>query len=598
MPSEIVQLTNLTSLGLIDTQLTELPPEILHLTNLKEIHLEGNPLKEPPIEIAEQGIEAIKEYFKSLEGERRPLNEVKVLLVGDGGAGKTSLVKQIREGKFNKNEPQTDGINIHDWAVQVEDKDINVHFWDFGGQEIMHATHQFFLSKRSLYILVLDGRKEEKAEYWLKHIESFGGDSPILVVLNKMDEHPGFDVNRRFLRDKYKGIRGFYPASCAKGTGIDEFSKALSEALLDVEILETTWAESWFNVKTRLETMKEHFISYEDYQAICSKENITEQAAQDTLVDFLNDLGVILHFRELRLRDTQVLEPKWVTQAVYRIINSEQLAEAHGVLGLDSLDEILKKTEKEHYEYPQDKYPFIIDLMMKFELCYEIDKETALIPDLLEVQEPEIKFDYENSLKFLIEYDFLPKSVMPRFIVRMHKDIKDDLRWRTGVVLEDQAFSSTAVIKADETDTKIRIYVDGKQKRDYFAVIRAAFLSINGSFEKLDAIERVPMPDNSEVTVSYAHLVRLEEMRVEQYMPDGSDKEYDVKELLGSVSVGRKTEKEMLQILRKLKADSDTKESFARKVNEIVQIQPGVLGVSVNVNKLVELIEKLFKKKK
>jgi len=280
---------------------------------------------------------------------------------------------------------------------------------------------------------------------------------------------------------------------------------------------------------------------------------------------------------------------------VYRIINSEQLAEAHGVLGLDSLDKILKKTKKEHYKYPQDKYPYIIDLMRKFELCYEIDKETVLIPDLLEVQEPEIDFDYENSLKFLIEYDFLPKSVMPRFIVRMHKDIKGDLRWRTGVVLGDPAFSSTAVIKADETDTKIHIYVDGRQKRDYFAVIRAAFLSINGSFEKLDAVERAPMPDNPEVTVSYSHLVRLEGMGVEQYVPDGSDKEYNVKELLGSVSVGKKTEEEILQILRKLAADSDDQETLKKTANKILMLQPNFFGVGVNVNKL---IDKLFKKKK
>ena len=382
---EIGKLTNLAFLNLRSNQLKSLLPEIAELTNLRTLDLTNNPLKEPPLEIAKQGIEAIREYFKSLEGERRPLNEVKVLLVGDGGAGKTSLVKRIREGKFNKNEPQTHGINIHDWDVRVGDKDINVHFWDFGGQEIMHATHQFFLSKRSLYILVLDGRKEEKVEYWLKHIESFGGDSPILVVLNKMDENPGFDVNRRFLQEKYKGIRGFYRVSCAKGTGIDDFSEALSEALPEIKILETTWAESWFNVKTRLEKMKDHFISYDDYQAICSEEGIDGKAGQDTLVDFLNDLGVILHFRELRLRETQVLEPKWVTQAVYRIINSEQLADAHGVLRLDSLETILKKKKKEHYSYPRDKYPFIIDLMMKFELCYEIDKQTVLIPDLLEV---------------------------------------------------------------------------------------------------------------------------------------------------------------------------------------------------------------------
>ena len=188
---------------------------------------------------------------------------------------------------------------------------------------------------------------------------------------------------------------------------------------------------------------------------------------------------------------------------------------------------------------------------------------------------------------------------MPRFIVRMHRDIKDDLRWRTGVVLEDPAFSSTAVIKADEAEAKIYIYVDGKQKRDYFAVIRAAFLSINSSFEKLAAVEKVPMPDNPAVTVSYKHLVTLEQMRIEQYVPDGSDKEYSVKDLLGSVSVGRKSKEEMLQILRKLKADSDTKESFAKKINEIIQVQPGAFGVSVDVIKLIEkLVEKLFSQRK
>ena len=78
--------------------------------------------------------------------------------------------------------------------------------------------------------------------------------------------------------------------------------------------------------------------------------------------------------------------------------------------------------------------------MKKFELCFEVDSKSVLMPDLLEVQEAKFDFDYDNSLKFIIEYDFLPKSVMPRFIVKMHKDIKEDLRWRTGVVLEDNIF--------------------------------------------------------------------------------------------------------------------------------------------------------------
>ncbi len=553
-----------------------------------------NPLKSPPIEIVKKGKTAVIEYFKSLEGERNALNEVKVLLVGDGGAGKTSLVKRVRGDKFSKNESQTHGINIRDWKVNQSGEDIIVHFWDFGGQEIMHATHQFFLSKRSLYILVLDGRKEEDAEYWLKHIESFGGDSPVLVVLNKMDENPGFDVNRKFLFDKYKGIKGFYRVSCAKGTGVKEFSAGMIGALTSVEILETMWARSWFSVKTQLEKMNDDFISYGEYIRICKKESITDKSTQNILVDFLNDLGVVLHFNDFKLLDTHVLNPKWVTQAVYKIINSEDLAKCNGILRLSLLDKILKKKKKEDYHYPCEKYRYIVELMMKFELCYEINNKTVLLPDLLEVQEPDFDFDYSNSLDFLIEYDFLPKSIIPRFIVKMHKDIKGDLRWRTGVVLEDKSFQSTALIKVDERDKKIYLYVNGEQKRDYFSVIRYAFLTINNSFEKLKSIEKVPMSDDSSITVSYEHLVRLEKMGVEKYIPDGSEKEYKVKDLLGTIYVENKTEKEILQILKKLKDQSDSQETLLKKANDIIQLQPNFFGLGVNLN---ALIKKLFNHK-
>ena len=85
--------------------------------------------------------------------------------------------------------------------------------------------HQFFLSKRSVYVLVLDGRRDERPEYWLQHIETFGGDSPVLVVLNKYDANPSFDINRPFLQKKYPGIIGFYRTSCSTDYGLDEFKE-------------------------------------------------------------------------------------------------------------------------------------------------------------------------------------------------------------------------------------------------------------------------------------------------------------------------------------------------------------------------------------
>jgi small GTP-binding protein len=606
--SILKELRNLNRIDLRNNEITELPEEILELPieinweweSSGGIFLEDNPLEFPPIEIVKKGKEAIKNYFQSLAGEKQALNEVKVLLVGDGGAGKTSLVRRLLEQGFDQNEPQTHGIKINPWNINVNNIDIKVHLWDFGGQEIMHATHQFFLSKRSLYILVLDGRKDEKTEYWLKHIESFGGDSPVLVVINKIDENPSFDVNRRFLLDKYKNIKGFYRISCAKNKGVKEFSRVLENELAQVDLIQTTWPKTWFNIKTQLEQMTEHFINYDQYKKMCEAEKIISAKTRETLVDFLNDLGVILHFKDFELEDTHVLEPKWVTEAVYKIINSEKLSQCKGVLNLKLLDHILQKKTGADYDYPRNKYKYIITLMKKFELCYGIDDKTVLIPDLLEVQEPPFDFDFDSSLKFILQYEFLPRSVMPRLIVNMHKDIKGELRWRTGVVLEDKEFQSIALVKADHEARRFYIYVNGVQKRDYFAAILVTLRRINRSFEKLKTTELVPMPDDPGSTVSYKHLIRLEKRGIDVYLPGDSEKEYKVKDLLGTIAPAKATEEEILQLLRKIKSDTDTFESLFKKANDIAMLQPNFMGLGINLNNLIQKIlpKKGSKKKK
>ncbi|MCQ1535673.1 GTP-binding protein [Methanosarcina sp. KYL-1] len=675
LPSELSELKNLTQLQISGNQLTSLPPEIFELGmeirwvyrfgskgllinndrrlfGVKGIFLGGNPLENPPVEIVKQGREAVLYYFKSLEDEKEPLNEVKVLLVGDGGAGKTSLVKRLFGDDFDEKEPQTRGINIRKLDIEngkrlfgddfdekesqarginirkldIEngEREIKANFWDFGGQEIMHATHQFFLSKRSLYILVLDGRKDEKPEYWLKLIENFGGDSPVLVVINKIDENPAFELNRKFLREKYPSIRGFYRLSCMSGEGIKEFSNILEEELKAVKHLEIKWPKSWFNVKSKLEKMcpsctsdygaegeceQCSFIQYNEYKMMCDKEGISSESEQNALVDFLHDLGVILHFRDIPLLNTHVLEPEWVTNAVYKLVNSKEIAESRGVLKLDMFAEILKQRTERDFHYPPDQYGFFISLMKKFELSYDLDGNTVLLPGLLEIQEPDFEFDYEGTLRFIIDYDFLPPSVMPRFIVKMNRDIKDDLRWRTGVVLEDKGYHSTAVVRADIEARRISIYVNGDQRRDYFSIIRKRFREINSSFEKLKATEKIPLPDDPEVTVSYEHLIKLELKGIETYMPDGSDNEYNISDLLGTVinrssertlleeilrvtELNRSTDNEILKILRKLQEieeASDTEDTLLEKITNVVSVNPTFFGVGFDLGEIVKL---------
>lgn len=641
LPVEIAKLKNLTQLDISGNQLTSLSPEILELNMGIEWEKRGesnvifvgdNPFENPPIDIVKKGRKAIIDYFKSLEGEKEPLNEVKVLLVGDGGAGKTSLVKGLLGKGFDGNEHQTQGINIKGWNFDDRGQKIKVNFWDFGGQEIMHATHQFFLSKRSLYILVLDGRKDEKAEYWLKHVENFAGDSPVLVVINKIDENPGFDQNRKFLQEKYPSIRGFYCLSCKSEEGLKEFSESLKEELTKVRHTKEMWAKSWFNVKNRLEGMCPswsldvksedtyghcNFIQYRDYKMICEEERVKDESEQNTLIDFLHDLGVILHFKDISLLNTYVLNPEWVTNAVYKIVSSKEVAISKGSLKHDMFTEILKNNG-EKFNYPPDQYSFILSLMKKFELSYDLDNSTVLLPSLMEIQEPDYEFDYEGTLRFIIGYDFLPPSVMPRFIVKMNKNIKDDLRWRTGVFLENKNFNSSAVIRADIEAKRISIYVAGNQRRDYFAVILQNFREINNSFEKLKAIEKIPLPDKPEVTVSYDHLIKLELKGIETYMPDGSDNEYNVSDLLGTIinrsnerilleemlrimEMNRSSVNEILKILKKLQEveeKSDTEDTLIEKLNKIVMAEPNFYGFGLRLNEVVKLYIKSKKSKK
>jgi len=621
LPLEISELKNLTEFDISFNQFTSIPPEILDFDleiefedqlKLNRIYLKGNPLENPPVEIVKKGREAVLNYFKSLEDGKQPLNEVKVLLVGDGGAGKTSLMKRLLGEGFDGNEHQTQGINIKGWKFENRDKEIKVNFWDFGGQEIMHATHQFFLSKRSLYILVLDSRRDEKAEYWLKHIRSFGDDSPVLVVLNKIDENPSFELNRKFLQEKYHpSIKGFCRISCKENRGVDAFSLKLKKEISKVEHLQIEWPKSWFNLKTKLEKMSCNFITYEEYRNMCLEENVGDKSSQHTLVDFLNDLGAVVHFKDISLLDTHVLEPRWITEGVYKIINSETLAKKSGVLRFSLLDKILAQKKEGDYYYPPTRYDYIINLMKKFELCYTIDEETVLLPDLLAVPEPNIDFDSTGALKFFIEYDFLPRSVMPRFIVKMHRDIKDDLQWRTGVVLENKDFNSCAVVKSDNEAKRIYINVNGGQKRDYFSSILFNLREINRNFEKLKAVEKILLPEEPDVAVSYEHLVSLEEMGIDSFVPEGSRKLYHVSDLLGTVNnvskqeelleeilniLKRKNEgeklEEIFQFLRKIADESDNEETLSKKLNKVIMLKPSVAGCGFDFNEAINLFFK------
>ncbi len=558
LPSEIGKLTSLTRLDLSENQLTGLPPEISKLTSLRWLYLNGNKLKKLPPEINKltsltqlylnenkqleippeilwktgEPDTIINYYLEHQIGYKKPLNEAKVLLVGQGSVGKTSLVKGLIANTFDLHEKKTEGINIEKWKVTVDNQEIRLNVWDFGGQEIMHSTHQFFLTKRSLYLLVLDCRLSEednRLEYWIKIIQSFGGNSPIIIVGNKTDQHQ-LDLDRSGIKNKYENIREIVETSCKTGFGIDKLKDLIAREIGSLDHISDMLLDTWFTVKDKLENMKQDYIPYQEYMEVCQKEDITDPLSQRTLIRFLHDLGIVLNFQDdLRLQDTNILNPEWVTTGVYKILNSYMLFQNKGVLEREMLNQILNDSK-----YHWDKHLFIIDMMRKFELCFDFEgfaDKKFLIPDLLP-KEGQYTGDWQDSL-FQYHYNVLPGSIISRFIVRMHTAIYQNTYWRNGVVLSYQ--ETKALVKSDIEERKIFIWVKGPDKFDFLSNICSNFDSIHKTIPNIEANKKVPIPDNPKIVVDYNHLLRLEKMGETKYIPEGTDQKISVIQVLGNV---------------------------------------------------------------
>lgn len=553
LPEAIAQLTNLQRLDLDNNQLIALPENIGRLKQLKILVLEENPLP-IPAEIIRKGWgkeiwEAgepkivIDYYLESLAKGKQPLNEAKVILVGEGAVGKTSLVKRLCIDAFDATEGKTDGIVISNLELNLtprakEPHNVRLNIWDFGGQEIMHATHQFFLTKRSLYLLVLDNRVTEernRLEYWLNTIESFGSDSPVIVVGNKSDEHP-FDLNEKDLKQKYPNIKAFIPISCKKNQKLKTLRNLIRREIKALPHVGDVLPKPWFEVKEQLEQLQKNYIPYDEYEQICAEKGIAQTEKQKILVGLLHDLGIVLNFHDdPNVNDTHVINPEWLTTGIYQIINYPDLTTKYkGLLSFSLLAKILATNQ-----YPAHKHKFIIAMMKKFELCLDLDTDTVLIPNLLPKAAPDNldEIQWQDSLRFEYHYPILSQSIISRFIVKMRHHIDHETWWRTGVVLNNG--QNAALIKADLYDKKIFIAVNGtpQTRRDFLAEIRGCFTSINQTFsEKSQPAEKIPIPGHPDVLpADYHDLLGLEKMGEKYYLLPQLQKRISIQELLNSI---------------------------------------------------------------
>jgi internalin A len=464
-----------------------------------DIRLEKNPLKNPSVELVSSGNQAIILFFAEAEkNSTTEINETKLLILGAGGVGKTTLAKKLQDPGAALPAPNdtTVGININikNVPVKVDGRDYLIHIWDFGGQDIYQATHQFFLTRRSLYILMQDGREQKTSlNYWLQAQELLAEDSPVILLQNLKPKGAWKDLDEKTIKANFSNCKDYKEADLSDGLQISPIWNSIKAQLLQMPHFGDKLPIKWVNIRAEIETLSltQFHISLNTFRDICSKNDIKDTTKQNILLQYLHDLGVVLHFKDIQeLKRLIVIKPAWATDAVYKIIDHTKQQNTQGHFSWDDLDKVWNVPKYENM------FSQLLALMQKFELCYTLsDKEdTFIAPLLLPESKPDFDWDNTTNLRLNYQYDFMPEGILPRLIVRLHSLITEQAQvWKKGTTLYWN--NTKALVTANYIERRIEIKTKGQDPRGLLAIISKELDDINSKFyftEKRNVRKMVP----------------------------------------------------------------------------------------------------------
>ena len=490
LPPEFGGLAKLTVLSLLANELAGLPDELRDLEHLESLLLHDNPALQlaPSVLGADPrattpgalpaprpaSARAILDfYFARKTGRTRPLNEVKLVMLGRRGAGKTGIVQALRDLPFHERAESTPGIALCDWTLEGGGGlPVTVHVWDCSGQEITHALHPLFFSPRNVYVVVLTGRDDrdpQDASYWLRLIQTcgtagHGQEPPVIVALNQWNV-PGAraEVDRAALRERYPFIRGFVEMDCKTKKGIPVLKAALFRELERMPWVREPIPEGWDAVRLALTTAKPWtYLTEEQYRVLCAGHGVTDAGQQDYLTEILHHQGSALNYRhDPRLHEADTLQPEWFTRHLYALL--QRAVRQAGVLTQADVDALL------YADQDESARACLMRILGQFGIVCPLQAAAGagwLVPRALPDTPPagleafrdaaeasELGFTYQNEPDGLVErviarrYDFIEE-------VREQKQL-----WRNGLILARKG--ARALIRMEPQHRQITISVSG-----------------------------------------------------------------------------------------------------------------------------------------
>ncbi len=499
---------NLQHLRLEENQLEEFElKDFEGLKEMKALYLQENKLEGIPQELWEKEENCWKRVEAFLKDAKKSgmtqNNEVKLILIGNGSVGKTQIALRLTQQEkyvFNEKHDSTHGISLLKRVLPCDflKEGLALNIWDFGGQDIYHATHRMFMQSKALFVLVWDVRNEylphheyegrqyknEQLEYWLSYAACFGENSPVLVLQNKVDT----SADKKYLlppsaqkthQEKHTHIERFLAVSAKTGYGFKPLEKAIQRIFKEHAHLKRTLEmkqlpNNWVNIRNRVRAEQnpkgKKRIDLKEFRAWCAAEGAEDSAT--FILEFFHDTGV-LFYRPHYFSGQIILDQAWAIKAVYKILDREsdfyadmeqRVNEEKGRLVYADLCEVWADESDE-------ERALFIDFMLSCELCFEwtnrkeedrtpeLKERIFIVPQLLSEQQPAYLQHYAEvyglNQQKVLQYRFLPAVFMHRFIVQAQHMAEVEDMWQQGVFVEYQG--AHALVKADYTQKTIVI---------------------------------------------------------------------------------------------------------------------------------------------
>lgn len=474
LPSSLAKLENLETFSAEVNKLTDLPSFIAHLDHLKMVQLNGNPLN-PALQSAydaceKPNYEPLFAYLRSLEQNAEPLYEAKLVLVGEGNVGKTTLLKALKgekgEGAPKQGETTTHGVEIDIHGLRLphpaqDGVEIQLNAWDFGGQDVYRVTHQFFFSRRSLYLLVWEPRRgvqQCQVEDWLNMIRlRVGNDARVLIIstYSKSGEHIA-RIDQPVFKQQYGDmIVGFHEVDSleldevsGESVGIAALKTVIAEQASKLEQMGMGFNRNWKAARDELIAYVEPRISYSTFGEICARHGLSPIDAE-TLAHLMHDLGYIVHYSDdERMRDDVVLQPQWLTKAIGFVLEDRRTKECEGILLDSRLTQVWHDHPfKDEPRFDPTLYPFFLRLMEKYDVSYRLpDGKASLVAQHVPQVRPKLPWLPEQEppanlrrIAMICAMEEDPTGLVPWMIVRTHDyAVEQDghrLHWQKGMFL-------------------------------------------------------------------------------------------------------------------------------------------------------------------